>query len=524
MPSPTVEDLNDRLTAASAIAWAALSDLRGDLPALLDTLLGEAATVNSSPQGDAGTAFLQFAAGLLGEPAAALLSWSFFDYAYAAEQRPAAGLAEAIRRTIDYFAANDVYVTSRGIAFGTITAGGSNVGNGVVQRQTVDERGQEIEAVTLEDKRLECVGDARVGLAGTSPATNREAFLLDGEPLNRYGLDVTGSGIDGAGLSVADVSSDNVLANALMASATFATAPSAGSPQAPTAVTSWTFGTLAKITCSVDDLPRLLPVTGTTAYKIVFGTSGGTADNSVTQAATAWTARLPDNAPVHAEVWLRRRSSANGTGTLTLGSQTATVDVTTLTNDVWTRLRLSDGTSSKNWPAVWNQNAATFAFALSSNSTGTLEVAFPMLCGMSQIDGTWWRVLPGTTPFVVGDEFTVTDALDSTDARVQQLVARLFNAYLPHTAPATQVTASGGRTLTFAAAGDTVTASSGSFVSDGYKIGMRLVVAGTTSNNGTFAIVNVSATVITVAAGFADEGPLSATATLDGLATIAEPA
>jgi hypothetical protein len=110
-------------------------------------------------------------------------------------------------------------------------------------------------------------------------------------------------------------------------------------------------------------------------------------------------------------------------------------------------------------------NAATFAFALSSSgATGTLEVAFPMLVPMSQVDGSWWLMLPGTTPFVVDDVFTAADALDGTDSKVQQLVARLFNRYLPHTADATQVTASGGRTLTFATATDEITASSGSFV------------------------------------------------------------
>ena len=81
---------------------------------------------------------------------------------------------------------------------------------------------------------------------------------------------------------------------------------------------------------------------------------------------------------------------------------------------------------------------------------------------------------------------------------------------------ATQVTAAGGRTLTFADVDDTVTASSGDFVADGYKPGMSLVVAGTTSNNGTYVITAVTATVITVEADdFVNEGPLSSTATLD---------
>lgn len=84
---------------------------------------------------------------------------------------------------------------------------------------------------------------------------------------------------------------------------------------------------------------------------------------------------------------------------------------------------------------------------------------------------------------------------------------------------ATTVTASGGRTLTFADANpDTITASSGDFVADGYVHGMALTVAGTTSNNGTYIIDTVSTTVLTLIASDAlvAEGPLAATATLNG--------
>ena len=84
---------------------------------------------------------------------------------------------------------------------------------------------------------------------------------------------------------------------------------------------------------------------------------------------------------------------------------------------------------------------------------------------------------------------------------------------------ATGVTASGGRTLTFADDDpDTITASSGDFVSEGYVHGMALTVAGTTNNNGTFIIDTVDATSLTLISSEAlvAEGPLSSTATLAG--------
>jgi len=81
---------------------------------------------------------------------------------------------------------------------------------------------------------------------------------------------------------------------------------------------------------------------------------------------------------------------------------------------------------------------------------------------------------------------------------------------------ATPITATGGRTFTFDSTNDTITLSSGDLLADGYVEGGTVTVAGTTSNNGTFVIDTVTATVITVIGSLVDEGPLSATATLNG--------
>ncbi len=88
----------------------------------------------------------------------------------------------------------------------------------------------------------------------------------------------------------------------------------------------------------------------------------------------------------------------------------------------------------------------------------------------------------------------------------------------------TEVIAAGGRTLTFAAGPPgTVTASSGSFVADGYQVGMGLIVSGTALNDGIYIIEDVTATVITVAATLAAEGPLAGGESLQGTPTLAQP-
>jgi len=87
---------------------------------------------------------------------------------------------------------------------------------------------------------------------------------------------------------------------------------------------------------------------------------------------------------------------------------------------------------------------------------------------------------------------------------------------------ASTVTAAGGRTLTFAASGLTITASTGSFLTDGYQRGQTVVIAGTSSNDGSKLIDTVTALVITLDSGesLTNEGPLSGGETLDATATI----
>lgn len=81
-------------------------------------------------------------------------------------------------------------------------------------------------------------------------------------------------------------------------------------------------------------------------------------------------------------------------------------------------------------------------------------------------------------------------------------------------------TASASRTFTYAdndPSPDTITASSGSFVTDGFAAGMYVTVSGTTSNDGTYQISTVTASTLTLSATaeLTNEGPL-ATSTLTG--------
>ncbi len=64
--------------------------------------------------------------------------------------------------------------------------------------------------------------------------------------------------------------------------------------------------------------------------------------------------------------------------------------------------------------------------------------------------------------------------------------------------------------LDFVAAADTITRNTGSWIADGFKVGMDVTIAGTANNNAVAStVVTVTTTVLTLAAGVVDEANLS---------------
>ncbi len=76
--------------------------------------------------------------------------------------------------------------------------------------------------------------------------------------------------------------------------------------------------------------------------------------------------------------------------------------------------------------------------------------------------------------------------------------------------PKQEAAMSGGPNLTFAATSPaTITRTAGSWVTDGFAANLPVTIAGSSSNNGTFKVASVSASVLTLASGetLTTEGP-----------------
>lgn len=130
-------------------------------------------------------------------------------------------------------------------------------------------------------------------------------------------------------------------------------------------------------------------------------------------------------------------------------------------------------------------------------------------------DGLWQRISANFTATSASHTFTIQ--INTQGAYLFVATANLVQGSTP-LAPITNTTVkkaagAGGRTLTFASSGtvNTITASSGSFVTDGFVAGDSIIVAGTTSNDGQYVLTVVAATILTItpAQPLVAEGPIS---------------
>jgi len=178
--------------------------------------------------------------------------------------------------------------------------------------------------------------------------------------------------------------------------------------------------------------------------------------------------------------------------------------------------------------AQLTSTAATRTIVFNVNKTitvsGTTAIDF-----LTDTDGV--TIGGGTADFRVGDTlivtasalgnngtYTITGVTSNVITVVEDLITEtntagfVIRAHRP-TTNKFGFTASAGRTLAFNVA-KVITASSGSFIDDGHKVGDVITVSGTASNNKTFSLATVAALSMTVLETMATEAAVSANATI----------
>lgn len=381
--SPNFDDLNDTLLAANvydnqniiagdaAVMRQALSDLISP-PAVRTAIRG------------------------------ALIEWAI---GCGAPEGAAISPAQALKRIREYMVANSKSIDARAFTRGAASAGGSNVGNGLVRRLTVDEDGFALEGSHAEVKTLKCDADQ------LSVPKHQERFTIEGATAEKDFIEVLGSGIvsgDGATPFLQCLTSKD--SEPYIDNPTFSTfsgtQPTAGVESTPTAVTSvtgWTLGNTAGARVSLDLAYRDFP-TETQAYSVRF-----TADNSITQTFNTKNRTVPTRRPMYVQVAVYRAASATGTLTITVGSQSQNFTIGSLNNAAWNIcvLDLDSSLYHKNFKT----NNATFSISVASLATGTIYIDDVIFAPMTFVNGAWLAIVGGTTPFSRNDTFTITDTV-----------------------------------------------------------------------------------------------------------------
>lgn len=422
----------DVLETLRATVDGSLAGAGGKLDVLVQSLEGE-----FTPSGLSafGTAVRDGASGLLSASlASAAITPILYEYArilptgtdsqgYGSTYQSLGDLFSAIRQ---WFLDTSKTVESRAITFDTsVTAGGSNIGNGTLSRLTVDSDGFPLEACHVERKQLRCRADVN-----TNAQQEAEVFEIAGEPSSPDNVlwGSYGSG-DASRRLLVSRHAGSSQGGSFLNNSSFSTYSATATPK----FAAWTEtaggGQLAQDTTNYyrshpgASVPAALRVNG----------GGGTV--TLTQPLTAMRARrLDPNTPHFLRVMVNPTvgSAVGGTLTLRLGSQTATLAVASMASG-WQELCIAVGTAC--WPRSFMEADLAVEIEWSSSTSGYLLIDDAIFTTWDLVDGTWWLLRGAAashTPWALDDILAVTDTGGALGTgKIQEWLVRAGFGCLP---------------------------------------------------------------------------------------------
>lgn len=313
-------------------------------------------------------------------------------------------------------------VESRELTYGSVTAGATNVGTGLLRILSQDHYGYPLESCHIESKVAVCIRD------GAQVQTHSEVFQISGENAQPDGLRRIGSGAAAQTLTgLTTINAESFLANPSLSSIG-GTAPTAGSPVAVAAVntiTGWTLATISGATLDADVTYRNLPGE-TRRFSLRFA-----ANNKLSQIVGASRrAQFLAFIAYWRQVAVYREGNCDGTLTLKWGRVTVTVAMTSLSNGAW---NLVTAALDRDLYGVnFTETNMEVSLELSGRTTGSIYIQ-DWTCGaMIPIDGRPAALIGGATPFRLRDRFTagVTQS-DATKGRINEMLWRAGLPSLP---------------------------------------------------------------------------------------------
>lgn len=345
------------------------------------------------------------AAGLTADATSMMIPWL---WTYAKQMGvPERNPQDIIDRIVRNFRDNNLRVTTRGFTFGTLTAGGSNIGTGTILRKNVDEFGYALEAQSADAKTCRCIRDQNSGAY-----KHEEIFELRGAQAGRDAVKLGGSGL------VTQL-------RAISARDSLALNPSfsqySGTLAAPTALTNWTSSV------TVNGTNYTVTTTSGEYYRDFQGDATPTAlkvnvTATLSQAISLRGLAIDPKVPYFMQIaWNREIGSAGGTLVIRMGAVSATVTVAAQTG--WQILRI---------PLDWLRNMSEADLDLRiewTRTSGILTIDDVIFAPASAFDGSWYAIVGSATPFLYDDVFTWADS--EVGSIIQYWFWRIFRRSLP---------------------------------------------------------------------------------------------
>jgi hypothetical protein len=327
----------------------------------------------------------------------------------------------------EHFVTSSKTVQSRAIIYDTsVTTGhlpsGAVVGSGTLSRLTVDENGFDLEACTVETKRWRCRNDQSSGTQ-----KHAEAFEVLGDAASPDNLlrAATGSG-SSANPTIISGNAGGGLGGSILNNSSFSAFASGSTPK----FTSW-IEESGGTNISQDTTNTFRGSPGTTDDASMKITGDGTLVTVTQSVEDMRLSALDPDTPYFFRVMVNPTigSALGGSFTIRLGSQSVTTLISSLIGG-WEEILIP--ADQNTWFNNFNVDNLTAEIEWSSSTSGFLLVDDAILKPYDLIDGTYWCLRGGATPWKVDDTLEVEDTggLPSA-AKIQWWYTQAGLGYLP---------------------------------------------------------------------------------------------
>jgi hypothetical protein len=338
------------------------------------------------------------------------LSPILYDYAKIVSDTPGAGtgfgsgyvdLSSVMRAIYEHFVANALSVQSRDITYDiTATLGAGNIGNGSLHRLTLDENAHALEACHVERKIWRCRADQNSGVQ-----EHAESFEMNGaaSPPDDLLRSTHGSGAS-ARTFIRAHHAGAAQGGSILRNSSFSDFSATAAPK----FSGWSEAAGgAQLSKDAVNFYRSHP--GANGNDASLKITGGSGTVTIKQAiADMRVSRLDADRPYFLRVMINGSvgTAAGGTFALSLGSQIVTVSVDGL-DPGWNEVVIPFDEGC--WFRNFNADPMDIEIEWSGSTSGFLLVDDAIFAPWDLVDGTYWLLVGGTTPFLLDDTLTFTD-------------------------------------------------------------------------------------------------------------------